>query len=138
MLNSLPLEPHRRALLAQILRYIVTGAVVTMLGVAVYWALAALVHLPTLVANLGAYVVSVAIGYIAHSRFSFRDHGGRDETTVRASRFVAVSLFSLALNSLWVWIATVALPGPIWAPIPAMVFVTPVAVFLLNRKWVFA
>ena len=138
MLNSLPLDPDRRAFLAQILRYVVTGAAVTMLGVGTYWALAALAHMPTLIANLGAYVVSVAIGYVAHSRFSFRDHGGRDGTAVRASRFVAVSLFSLALNSLWVWIGTVAFPGPIWAPIPAMVFVTPIAVYLLNRKWVFA
>jgi putative flippase GtrA len=36
-----------------------------------------------------------------------------------------------------VWLATGLLHLPPIAPVPAMIFVTPLASFLLNRYWVF-
>jgi putative flippase GtrA len=70
-----------------------------------------------------------------HSRWSFRDHGRRTRST--GVKFVTVSLISLGLNSLWVWLFTGPLElSPAW-PILPMLFVTPAVTFLLNRQWVF-
>jgi putative flippase GtrA len=70
-----------------------------------------------------------------HSKWSFKGQGERTAGT--AVRFVAVSLLSLALNSLWVALITGPLGlGPAW-PILPMLFVTPAVTFLLNRHWVF-
>ena len=53
--------------------------------------------------NFLAYVVAMATGYLMHSRWSFRDHGG-ERTHGTKVRFVIVSLISYALNSFWVWL----------------------------------
>lgn len=125
------------ALVAQFARYGVVGVFVTALGVAAYWILATPVGIAPLLANFCAYLVAVAVGYVSHSRFSFRGHGSRNNLARTGGRFVVVSILSLGLNSLWVWTGTGLLHGPTWWPIPAMVFITPVVVFILNRKWVF-
>jgi putative flippase GtrA len=123
-------------MLAQIVRYTITGGLVTALGAAVYWLLAAFAGIAPLLANLLAYLVMVTTGYVMHSRWSFRGHGGpRDPLTT--IRFFLVSLVSLALNSLFVWLLTGLLAGPKWWPVLTMLFVTPVIIFALNRQWVF-
>ncbi len=118
------------------MRFIVTGALVTALGVGVY-ALAALVldwH-PQL-ANLLAYLAAMATGYVMHSRWSFRDHGTRSRST--SVKFVVVSLVSLALNSGWIALLTGPLALSPACPILPMLFVTPAVTFILNRQWVFS
>ena len=132
------LTPEQRAFVAQFLRYALTGGFVTFIGAGAYWIWATPFHYHPLVATVIAYVVSMALGYVLHSRYSFRGHGEGGRHAARTVKFVAVSLVSLALNSTWVWLLTGWLRGPTWWPIPAMVFVTPVIVFALNRKWVFA
>jgi putative flippase GtrA len=128
-------SPERRAMLAQLLRFLVSGALVTILGVSVYALVAVVLGWHPQVGNLLAYLVAMASGYVMHSRWSFRDHGER--TTGTAFRFIAVSLLSLGLNSLWVFLITGPLGlGPAW-PIVPMLFVTPAVTFVLNRHWVF-
>jgi putative flippase GtrA len=130
------LSPERRQVLGQLFRFIVTGALVTALGVGVY-ALAALVlgwH--PQIANVLAYLAAMATGYVMHSRWSFRDHGTRSRST--SIKFVVVSLISLGLNSSWIAIMTGPMGlSPAW-PILPMLFVTPAVTFVLNRQWVFA
>ncbi len=124
----------------QIVRYGVVGLGVTMAQAAVYWLLAARVGLHSQLANLAGYIVAVMLGYVLHGRFTFADperEGGAAAHAARGARFIAVSLVSLALNALWVWLTVSWLRWPTWAPIPAMLFVTPAIVFLLNRRWVF-
>lgn len=128
---------HDSVLRAQIVRFGLTGGVVTVLGVAAYWIVATPLGWPPLIANLVGYAVAVLLGYWLHSRFSFQGHGSRDAPAARTMRFAIVSLISLALNSLWVWGATGWLGGPNWWPIPLMVGLTPVVTFTLNRQWVF-
>lgn len=126
---------EHRAMLSQLLRFLVSGALVTILGVSVYALVAVVLRWHPQVGNLLAYLVAMASGYVMHSRWSFRDHGERTAGT--AVRFVAVSLISLGLNSLWVALITGPLGlGPAW-PILPMLFVTPAVTFLLNRHWVF-
>ncbi len=138
MLNSIltSLEGRREVLL-QFLRYGIAGGFVTLIGVAVYWLCATHLGQAPLLATLFAYLVAVAIGYVAHSRFSFKGHGARDNSLKTTSRFFAGSLLSYALNSLFVWIMTGLLQGPAWWGIPPMVFVTPIIIFFVNRHWVF-
>ena len=133
----LPADPaERRAVLAQLFRFILTGGFVTALGVGVYAVVALGLRWHPQVGNVLGYLVAMGTGYVLHSNWSFRDHGAeRDHRT--KMRFVIVSLISLALNSFWVWLLTGPFHlNPEW-PILPMVFVTPAVTFLLNRQWVF-
>lgn len=123
--------------LGQLVRYGVTGGFVTGLGAGVYYALADFAGMHPLVANIFGYLVAVTIGYVLHSRWSFVGHGSRDDTVRTTSRFFIVSLISLGLNSLFVWVLTGLLHGPEWWPVVPMLFVTPVVTFALNRRFVF-
>lgn len=135
MLSTLP--PERRTILAQLFRFLVSGATVTALGVGVYALVALVLRWHPQIGNLLAYVAAMATGYVLHSRWSFKDHGG-ERTGGTGIRFVIVSLISLALNSFWVWLLTEPLAlSPAW-PIVPMLFVTPLVTFTLNRQWVFA
>ena len=131
---GLLLDPVLRG---QLVRYGITGGAVTVLGVGAYWIAATPFGWPPLLANLLGYAVAVMTGYWLHSAFSFRGHGGRDAPATRTARFAVVSLVSLALNSLWVWLLTDVAGGPPWWPMPLMIAVTPLATFTLNRLWVF-
>jgi putative flippase GtrA len=127
---------ERRAVLAQLFRFIISGALVTALGVGVYAVVALLLLWHPQLGNFLAYAVAMATGYVMHSKWSFRDHGA-ERTHSTKVRFVIVSLISYALNSFWVWLMTEPLDlDPAW-PILPMLFVTPAVTFLLNRHWVF-
>jgi len=128
---------RRSEVLGQLIRFGLVGGFVTALGAGVYLA-AALTGVAPLLANVLAYVTAMATGYVLHSRVSFRGHGSRDNPAQRTLRFVAVSLISFALNSLFVWTMTDPLDLPVWTPVVPMLFVTPLVTFTLNRRWVFA
>ena len=132
------MTPGRRALFWQIFRYGVTGLFVTACQAAIYWVLAAPVGLHVQLANFIGYLAAVIIGYASHSAFTFRGHGQPGAThAARGAKFVAVSLVSYALNALWVYLCVTHMRWPAWSPIPAMIFITPGLVFILNRQWVF-
>ncbi|MET0371445.1 MAG: GtrA family protein [Sphingobium sp.] len=131
------LSPARRALFWQIVRYGLTGLFVTACQAAIYWTLAAPVGLHPQLANGIGYACAVGIGYVTHSAFTFRGETGESGHAARGVRFIAVSLVSYALNALWVGLCVSWMRWPEWSPIPAMVFVTPVVVFGLNKRWVF-
>lgn len=124
----------------QIARYGAVGLGVTLVQAAVYWLLAARADVHSQIANLSGYLVAVTLGYVLHGRFTFAApgrQGGAAAHAARGARFVVASLVSLGLNALWVWLAVSWMDWAEWTPIPAMVFVTPAIVFVLNRKWVF-
>jgi putative flippase GtrA len=123
--------------LGQLIRFGLVGGFVTALGAGAYLA-AALSGVAPLLANVLAYAVAMASGYVLHSKVSFRGHGSRDNPARRTLRFVTVSLISFALNSLFVWAMTGPLGWPVWTPVVPMLFVTPLVTFTLNRRWVFA
>ena len=125
-------------LIGQLWRYAVSGGLVTALGVGVYWVAAVWLQVAPLLANLLGYLAAVAAGYVMHSRWSFRGHGRRDNVARTTARFFMVSLVSLGLNSLWVWLLTDFFgTSPSWPAVP-MLLVTPLVTFELNRRWVFA
>lgn len=130
------LDPEHRVMLGQLVRFIITGALVTALGIAVYVIVAIGLRWHPQVGNLLAYLTATATGYVLHSGWSFRDHGG-ERTHATKLRFVVVSVISYALNSFWVWLLYTHLDLGRAAPIAPMVFITPAVTFLLNRHWVF-
>ncbi len=120
----------------QLLRFAAAGLGVTAFSVAVYLFYATILHADPLLANTVGHVAGVAAGYSLHSRWSFRESATQDANSLW--RFAAASVLAFALNSLWVWIGTGLLALPSWAPVPAMLFVTPLTSFALNRWWVFS
>ena len=133
-----PLEPEHRTIAAQFFRFVVSGGLVTALGVGVYALVALVLEWHPQIGNLLAYLAAAGTGYVLHSRWSFRDHGRRGNLARTGSRFMIVSFISLGLNSFWVWVLTEPLAlSPAW-PILPMLFVTPLVTFTLNRQWVFA
>jgi putative flippase GtrA len=130
------LSPERRAILSQLMRFLISGALVTILGVAVYALVALVLRWHPQLGNFLAYVIAVATGYFMHSTWSFKDHGA-ERTHATKFRFVVVSIISYALNSFWVWLLYSHLKLGREAPIAPMLFVTPLVTFALNRQWVF-
>ena len=124
--------------LTQLIRFGLVSGFVTAIGAAAYWVPATFFGVPPVLANVLGYLVAAGIGYVLHSRVSFRGHGSRDNPVQRTARFFIVSLISLNLNSLFVWVLTGPLHGPTWWPVVPMLFVTPLVTFALNRHWVFA
>jgi len=125
----------RREIFWQLVRYGVNGSIVTGLYSVVLLTLDSWTPLPVQICNVGGYLAAVCLGYLLHSRVTFRNHGRRD----RASqvRFLLASLPSLALNASWVWLLTEALKWPHWTIYVPIWCVTPVMLFALNRWWVF-
>src|SRR5439155_17743666 len=130
------LSPERRAVLAQLVRFLISGATVTALGVGVYAIVALVLRWHPQVGNILAYLVAMGTGYVMHSQWSFRGHGA-ERTHATKVRFVVVSVVSYALNSFWVWLLYTHLEWGRAAPMVPMLFVTPAVTFLLNRQWVF-
>ena len=130
------LSPERRTVLAQLARFVVSGAFVTALGVGVYAIVALLLRWHPQLGNFLAYVVAVATGYVMHSQWSFRGHGG-ERTHATRVRFAIVSVISYALNTFWVWLLFTHLQIGRAAPIVPMLLITPAVTFVLNRHWVF-
>jgi putative flippase GtrA len=126
-----------REVLGQLIRFGLVGGFVTALGAGAYWVPATFLGVHPLAANLLGYLVAAGIGYVLHSKVSFRGHGSRDKPVQRTGRFLIVSLISLGLNSQFVGLLTGPLDGPTWWPVVPMIFVTPLVTFTLNRYWVF-
>src|SRR5438045_4375337 len=102
----------------------------------IYWYLATYV-MPPMVAVIIAFVVAVSIGFVLHSRWSFRGHGKREDRRMKI-KFLAVQGSGFVLNEIFTWVLTGPLfHGPTWWPLIPAIFVTPFATFALNRQLVF-
>lgn len=130
-------DEKRMALLGQILRFGVSGGVLTLLVAGGYWAIATLLHVDPNLSLLIVFLIASGVGYLLHSRFSFRGHGSRDRAHVRTGRFLVTNSLGFVTNQFFVWFLVKQLGGPTWWPVIPIVLVTPVLTFTLNRRWVF-
>lgn len=126
---------ERREMFWQVVRYGVNGSIVTALYSAVLVLFDSVTHLPLQFCNLAGYAAAVSLGYVLHSRVTFRNHGSRDRSS--QIRFVVASLPSLALNAFWAWLLTDRLRLPHWTLYVPIWLVTPALIFAVNRWWVF-
>ena len=125
------------ALRGQLFRYAMSGGALTLFYSAVYWTSAVPIGIAPLLANTLAFLCTVALGFVVHSRWSFRGHGRRDRPVRSRLIFLAVNLAGYALNSFWVWLIVDRLgASPSWPLVP-IVFVTPWLSFWLNRRFTF-
>lgn len=137
------LTDHQRTVGLQLLRFLLTGGFLTLLYAGIYsLVIGADLAVPPArhaqLANLAGYLVAMLLGYTLHSRFSFQGHGTRDNAHRTTFRFFIVSLISFALNAFWTWLFATRLGFEKHVPLIPISFITPLATFLLNRKWVFA
>jgi putative flippase GtrA len=121
--------------LAQLVRFAIVGLSLAVLYSAVYWYLATYV-MPPVAAVVIAFLLSVSIGFVLHSRWSFRGHGAREDHRLKV-KFLLVQSSGFVLNEAFTWVLTGPLHGPTWWPLVPAIFVTPLATFLLNRQLVF-
>ena len=125
------------ALLGQIVRFGLSGGLLTLLVAGGYWVIATFLHVDPNLSLLIVFLIASGIGYLLHSRFSFRGHGSRDNAHVRTGRFLVTNSLGFISNQLFVWLLVKQMGGPTWWPVIPIVLVTPVLTFTLNRKWVF-
>ena len=131
-------DPGARETFAQLVRYGIIGALITLGGQAIYYGLAESRLTSPLMAIAIAFMIGLVVGYFAHGWVSFRGHGERDDHARIGARFVAVNVFAYLVNSFWVWLLVERLHGPNWWPILPNVFFTPLLTFALHRRWTYA
>ena len=120
----------------QLVRFALVGLFLAAIYSAIYWYLATYVMTPVLAVVI-AFLVSVSIGFVLHSRWSFRGHGKTEDHRLKV-KFLLVQGFGFLMNEAFTWALTGPLfHGPTWWPLIPAIFVTPLATFLLNRQLVF-
>lgn len=119
----------------QLVRFAIVGFSLAAIYSAIYWYLATYVMAPML-AVVVAFAVAVSLGFVLHSRWSFRGHGKAEDRRMKM-KFLAVQGAGFVLNEAFTWILTGPMHGPTWWPLIPAIFVTPLATYLLNRQWVF-
>jgi len=124
-------------ILGQLVRFGLTGGLLTVLVAGGYWLVAELLHVEPMLSLTLNFVVFTGLGYLLHSRFSFRGHGSRDNAPARTARFFTVNVIGFLTNQFFVWLLVKQLDGPTWWPVLPILFVTPLLTFALNRRWVF-
>ena len=125
--------PHET--FGQLVRFAIVGFALAALYSAIYSVLAKYVMTPVL-AVVVAFLVSVSIGFVAHSRWSFRGHGAREDHRLKV-KFLIVQFSGFLLNEAFTWVLTGLMHRPFWWPLIPAIFVTPLATFALNRQLVF-
>jgi putative flippase GtrA len=78
MIDRLLPDDGKRALLGQFVRYALTGGLTSIVNIGVYWWLRDGARLDPNVAWTIGFIAAVLVGYVTHSRWSFRGHGRRD------------------------------------------------------------
>lgn len=129
---------RHRTLLGQAVRFGLTGGLLTVLVAGGYWILADLFHVEPMLSMTLNYLLFSLLGYVLHSRFSFRGHGGRDQPALRTARFFTVNTLGFAANQFFIWLLVKELGGPVWWSVIPITLVTPLLTFALNRRWVFS
>ena len=126
--------PHET--FGQLMRFAIVGFSLAGVYSAIYWYLATYVMMPVLAVVI-AFLVSVSIGFVLHSRWSFRGHGRQEDKRLK-TKFLLVQTSGFLLNEAFTWVLTGPLVhGPTWWPLVPAIFVTPLATFIFNRLWVF-
>lgn len=119
----------------QLVRFAIVGFSLAGVYSAIYWYLATYVMAPVL-AVVVAFLVAVSIGFVLHSRWSFRGHGQQEDHRLKV-KFLLVQGSGFLMNEAFTWLLTGPLHGPTWWPLIPAIFVTPLATFVLNRRLVF-
>src|SRR5205809_8033869 len=94
----------------QLVRFALVGFFLAAIYSAIYWYLATYVMTPV-AAVVIAFLVSVTLGFVLHSRWSFRGHG-REEDHQMKVKFLLVQFRGFLLNAAFPWLLTGPMRGP--------------------------
>jgi putative flippase GtrA len=133
----LPAASNRRAVVAQIFRYGVSGGAAALLYSVIYWELASGLTVKPIVANVVAWLASLVSSYALHSRWSFREQVHDPGSRQAMIRFLCINFAGLALNSLWVWLIVDVMKFDVRAPLIPVLLITPWFTFYACRRWAF-
>ncbi|HZG09778.1 MAG TPA: GtrA family protein [Allosphingosinicella sp.] len=129
--------PQHAELLGQMIRFGLTGVLLTVLVAGGYWIGADVFGIEPMTSMTLNYFLFAGVGYVLHSRFSFKGHGSREQPGRRTIRFFTVNTSGFLLNQFFVWFLVKHLGGPVWWSVIPVVLVTPLVTFSFNRRWVF-
>jgi len=131
---------RRSQIFGQLVRFALTGGFLTVLVAGGYWIVADVFGVEPMLSMTLNYLAATGLGYLLHSRWSFRGHGTRDRSGAgaRTAKFFTVNTIGFLSNQFFVWLLVKQLDGPTWWPVIPILFVTPLLTFSLNRRWVFA
>lgn len=128
-------------------RFVVIGAVNTMITLAVFNVLAVLLSTSAAVANVVAYSIGIANSYFWNSRWTFADRvsGPAAFTTMR---FVVVNLVGLVITTAAVWVLAplspatllgVSVSGAMWLNVAegAAIIAGLIWNYSMSSRWVF-
>ncbi|WP_324805830.1 GtrA family protein [Sphingomonas sp. LY29] len=132
------IDPDRRAVLVQMIRYALAGFAITVLVAASYWAITEFFGLDPMISFTIVFLFFSAVSYVTHGLFSFQGHGTRDRHHVRLGRFLLVNVLGYLVNQGFIWLLVKQLDGPTWWPTLPMLFVTPLLTFALHRRFVYS
>ena len=132
------LDPERRTMLLQLIRYAFAGFAITLGVAASYWAITDFLHVDPMISLTVVFVVFSGISYVTHGEYSFKGHGERDRHHIRMGRFFAINVLGYLVNQGFIWLLIKQLGGPTWWPTIPMIFVTPLLTFSLHRRFVYA
>jgi putative flippase GtrA len=121
--------------LGQLVRFALVGFFLAGVYSVIYWYLGTFV-MPPMLAVVIAFLVAVSIGFVLHSRWSFRGHGNREDQRMKIKFFI-VQTSGFVLNEVFTWLLVNRMHGPTWWPLIPAIFVTPLATYAVNRQWVF-
>ncbi|MDT9599460.1 GtrA family protein [Sphingosinicella rhizophila] len=131
------ISKHHQELFGQMVRFGLTGGLLTVLVAGGYWLVATAFGVEPMLALTINYLVFTTLGYVLHSKFSFRGHGSRDRPAARTARFFTVNTLGFLGNQFFVWLLVKHLGGQVWWSVIPILFVTPLVTFSLQRRWVF-
>ncbi len=132
------IEPERRTVLLQMVRYAFAGFAITLAVAGSYWALTEYSGLDPMISFTLVFLFFSAVSYFTHGAFSFRGHGARDQHHIRMGRFLAVNILGFLVNQGFIWLLVKQMGGPTWWPTIPFIFVTPLLTFALHRRFVYA
>lgn len=133
MLSVLP-ESLRKPI-AQLLRFGIVGVAATIVHMSVAFALHYLLNLSPLLSNFFAFLVAWCVSYAGQFSWTFKNSSAGHKQS--APKFFAVSVLSLILNQIIIWVTAEYFQIPFYLAVIFVVTSVPLVTFFLSKYWVF-
>ena len=129
------MEIATRPAILQIARFGIIGAAATLVHMGVAFVLYYGLDFAPLIANPIAFLLAWCVSYTGQFKWTFKDSGAQHKSS--APKFFAVSVLSLILSQIVVWVTAELLGLPFYLAMICVVFSVPVVTFILSKFWVF-
>jgi|GEM_PF-2028320 len=118
------------------LKFAGVGGAATAVHSSCYLTLVAVFNVEGQLSNFLGFLLALSVSYIGHRYWTFSNEKIRSELRTKF-KFSASSLLSLGLNALWVYLTVECFSLSSEYSVIGIIFVTPLIVFLVLKKWVF-